>query len=136
MDIEQEERRLRDKIFESQLNWWNGLMIFSGLIITFLSAQNRSCFAFVLIILYFIIATLSLCSIFKMRNFRKYFQRNYWKWTSEDITEKEKDKDKKWAIQKGKEIDKIEESLKYVAIGTIILTFVYILNILVNSCAA
>ena len=103
-------------------------MIFSGLIITFLSTQNKSRFTSVLIVLYFVIATLSIFLIFKMRYFRKYYQKNYRNWILKDIPEETKKKDLERANREHDKIDKIEEFLKWVTFMTIILTFIYLFN--------
>jgi len=128
MDIEKEEDRIKQAIKESKINWWNGLMIFSGLAITFLSTQNNQYWLpILLIVLYFTIASVSIFLIFQLKESYDYLQRNYLKWTTQEITEEQKRKDKEFAISKHKIMSKTEQILKPLTFFTIALTFVYII---------
>jgi len=129
MKIREEENRIIDRILGSKMNWWHGLMIFSGLFITFLSTQDESSFSVLLIFLYFIIATISIFLIFKTESVYDYIQKNYKFWTSKGVSEEEEQKNLKLAEKNYEIVNIFGKILKRITCLTIILTFLYFLNL-------
>ena len=105
-------------------------MIFSGLAITFLSIQEKNIISFILIFLYFIIATLCILSIFNIKKVYDRIQETYW---DEDITEEQKKENTQCASRKRKIVIIIERILGWVTLLTIFLSFYYLFTILLRE---
>jgi len=119
--------KFKDKILESQTNLWNGIMIFSGIVIAFLASENNRSFLLVfLIILYFLMASLSMYLIFQVRSVYSLIQNRLP--NVGNISEKLKKADIKWATRKNKSIKNAEKILKLISSITIFLTFGYIIK--------
>ena len=119
--------KFKDKILESQVNLWNGIMIFSGIVVTFIASENnRSFLSVFLIILYFLMASLSMYLIFQVRSVYSLIQNRLP--NAGDISEEQKRADIEWATRKNKSIKYAEIILKFVSSITIFLTFGYIIK--------
>lgn len=124
--IDQQTENIKNSIKDAKFFWLSSVLVFSGLVVNFLSTSDDY-FSNILLIGYFVLSLFVLTNIFVIESAYSFIQRNFWRITNENLNEKEQKRNIKMAKRKNLISSMVDIMSKGFLFVLIIGTLVYLI---------
>lgn len=126
MDIlDQQTENIKNSIKDAKFFWLSSVLVFSGLVVNFLSTSDDY-FSHILLIGYFSLALLVLMNIFIIDSIYSFIKENFYRFTTEELSEDELKRNIEMAQRRNLISDTLDFVIKIYSLLLIVGTLVYL----------
>lgn len=126
--IDQQTENIKNSIKDVKFFWLSSVLVFSGLVVNFLSVSGDY-FSYILLIGYFLLALLVLINIFVIDSTYSFIKKNLYRFTTEELSEDEQKRNIEMVQIRSQVNDKLDITIKIYSLLLIVGTLVYLLSV-------